>query len=93
MAANLPASSVASHEDLKVENEGPGHDLTKEEQGILAKQLDLPRVEASYWMLYRYATKSDLLIIAISAFFAIVSGVVLPLMTVSCFSRGNRWQD
>lgn len=83
MAAKLPPSSIASNEEFKLEQEGHSHDLTEAEQEILAKQLNLPPVKASYFMLYRYATKIDLLIIAISTFFAIVSGVIFPLMTVS----------
>jgi ATP-binding cassette subfamily B (MDR/TAP) protein 1 len=87
MAANLPTSSKASHEELKNEKEGQTHDLTEAEQEILAKQLYLPRVKASYFMLYRYATNADLLIIIISTLFAIVAGVIFPLMTVSAQSN------
>jgi ATP-binding cassette, subfamily B (MDR/TAP), member 1 len=83
MAANLPTSSKASHEELRNEKEGQSHDLTEAEQEILAKQLNLLRVKASYFMLYRYATNIDLFIILISTFFAIVAGVIFPLMTVS----------
>ena len=87
MAANLPTSSKASHEELRNEKEGQSHDLTKAEQEILAKQLNLPRVKASYFMLYRYATNIDLFIIIISTFFAIVAGVIFPLMTVSALPK------
>ena len=83
MAANLPTSSKASHEELRNEKEGQTHDLTEAEQEILAKQLNLPHVKASYFMLYRYATRIDLLIIIVSTIFAITSGAIFPLMTVS----------
>jgi ATP-binding cassette, subfamily B (MDR/TAP), member 1 len=87
MASNFPTPSVASHEDLKNEKGGQIHDLTEAEREILAKQLNLPPVKASYFMLYRYATNIDLLIIVISIFFAIISGVIFPLMTVSTLLR------
>jgi ATP-binding cassette subfamily B (MDR/TAP) protein 1 len=87
MATNLPASSVASNEEIKVGQEGQSQELTEAEQEILARQLSLPAVTASYLMLYRYATKIDLLIIAISSLFAIVAGAVFPLMTVSALTR------
>jgi ATP-binding cassette subfamily B (MDR/TAP) protein 1 len=87
MATILPTSSKASHEELKFGQDGHSHDLTEVEQEILASQLNLPPVKGSYWMLYRYATKTDLVIITISSFFAIVSGVIFPLMTVSASPR------
>jgi ATP-binding cassette subfamily B (MDR/TAP) protein 1 len=87
MATNLPASSVVSNEEIKVGQEGQIHQLTEAEQEILTSQLSLPPVTASYLMLYRYATKIDLLIITISSLFAIVAGAVFPLMTVSPLTR------
>ncbi|KAE8452078.1 hypothetical protein EG329_002244 [Mollisiaceae sp. DMI_Dod_QoI] len=56
--------------------------FTEEEQRILDRQLDTPDVQASFSMLYRYATKTDLAIVAVAAVCAIAAGVVLPLMTV-----------
>lgn len=56
--------------------------LTEDEQRILDRQLDTPVAKSSYFMLYRYATKVDLLIIAIAAICAIGAGAVFPLMTV-----------
>ncbi len=60
--------------------------LTEDEQRILDRQLDTPNVKASYFMLYRYATKTDLAIVAVAAVCAIAAGVVLPLMTVRYLS-------
>jgi hypothetical protein len=83
MASNLPPSSVVSHEDIKLEAQGQSHDLSQAEQDILARQLSLPPVKASYLMLYRYATKMDLLIIVFSSVCAIAAGAIFPIMTVS----------
>lgn len=87
MAGELGTPSLASHEELDLGKEKRDHDLTEEEQHILASQLSLPPVKASYWMLFRYTTKVDILIIIISAFFAIAAGTVFPLMTVSLHLR------
>lgn len=57
--------------------------LPEHEQAILKKQLDIPTVAINYIKLYRYATRVDLIIIAISSLCAIIGGAVLPLMTVS----------
>jgi hypothetical protein len=38
--------------------------------------------EITYLTLYRYATRLDLLIVALSGFCAIVSGVLVPVMPV-----------
>jgi hypothetical protein len=83
MASNLPPSSVVSHEDMKLEAQGQSHDLSQAEQDILARQLSLPPVKASYFMLYRYATRMDLLIIVVSSICAIAAGAIFPIMTVS----------
>ena len=83
MALNLPPSSVVSHEDIKLETQGQSHDLSQAEQDMLARQLNLPPVKASYFMLYRYATNMDLVIILVSSFCAIAAGAIFPIMTVS----------
>lgn len=83
MASNLPRSSVVSHEDIKLDAQGQSHDLSQAEQDILARQLSLPPLKASYFMLYRYATRMDLLIIVVSSICAIAAGAIFPIMTVS----------
>lgn len=59
------------------------HHLSEDEQRILNRQIDAPSIQASYFMLYRYATKADLAIIAISVICAVAAGAAFPLMTVS----------
>ncbi|KAJ5746120.1 ABC multidrug transporter mdr1 [Penicillium odoratum] len=58
-----------------------GH-LPEHEKEILKRQLDAPKVKISFFGLYRYASKFDLLIIAISALCAIVAGAAMPLFTI-----------
>ena len=57
--------------------------LPPEEKAIVKKQLDIPEVKVTFTTLYRYATKYDLIIVAISCICAIAGGAVMPLMTVS----------
>lgn len=58
-----------------------GH-LPPEEAEIIRRQLDMPKVELSYFSLFRFATRNDLLIMALSSVAAIIGGAVMPLMTV-----------
>jgi hypothetical protein len=62
-------------------SDGPDH-LSSDERNILQHQLSMPSVKVSYTMLYRYATKTDIFILIVSAICAIVSGATMPLMTV-----------
>jgi ATP-binding cassette subfamily B (MDR/TAP) protein 1 len=57
--------------------------LSSDEKRILDQQLLVHDVKTSYFMLYRYATKSDILIIVASALCSMASGAIMPLMTVS----------
>jgi ATP-binding cassette subfamily B (MDR/TAP) protein 1 len=56
--------------------------LPEHEAEILRRQLATPPVKVTYFRLYRYATRTDKIIIAVSAIAAIIAGAVLPLMTV-----------
>jgi ATP-binding cassette subfamily B (MDR/TAP) protein 1 len=56
--------------------------LPEHEAEILRRQLATPPVKVTYFRLYRYATRTDKIIIAVSAVAAIIAGAVLPLMTV-----------
>ena len=88
------ASSDSASDDLKTYDskivqlrEVPQGDealahLPEHEREILKRQLDIPTVAVSFPKLFRYATKWDKIIIAISAFCAIAGGAALPLMTV-----------
>ncbi|RAL10080.1 ABC multidrug transporter Mdr1 [Aspergillus homomorphus CBS 101889] len=56
--------------------------LPEHEKGILKKQLDAPDVNVSFFALFRYASRMDVLIMLVSALCAIVAGAALPLFTI-----------
>ena len=57
--------------------------LPEHEREIVKRQLDIPPINVSFKTLFRYATRNDLLIVAVSTVCAIAGGAALPLMTVS----------
>jgi ATP-binding cassette subfamily B (MDR/TAP) protein 1 len=57
--------------------------LPQHEKDILKKQLDAPVVKISFFGLYLYASKMDILILLVSAICAIAAGAAMPLFTVS----------
>lgn len=63
--------------------------LPKEEQQVLRSQLDELKANISFFGLWRYATKIDILIIVISAICAIAAGAALPLFTVCIDFHGS----
>jgi ATP-binding cassette, subfamily B (MDR/TAP), member 1 len=56
--------------------------LPADEAAVLKRQVDVPVVPTSFKQLYRYATRNDKIIVAISVICAIGGGAALPLMTV-----------
>lgn len=74
-------STIVKVEDSKDDDAAYAH-LPPNEMEIVKKQLHIPDVSVTYWTLFRYATKLDLVIIFISAICAIAGGALLPLMTV-----------
>lgn len=74
-------STIVKVEDSKDDDAAYAH-LPPNEMEIVKKQLHIPVVSVTYWTLFRYATKLDLVIIFISAICAIAGGASLPLMTV-----------
>ena len=75
-------SHIIKVPEVKKEDEAYQH-LPPHEREIVKRQLDIPTVSVTFRTLYRYATKVDLLIIAVSSVCAIAGGAVMPLMTVS----------
>ncbi|CAD6573798.1 MAG: GTPase-activating protein [Alectoria sarmentosa] len=67
--------------EVKKGEEAYAH-LPPHEKEIVKRQLDIPEVKVTFKTLYRYATRNDLIIIAISCICAIAGGAVMPLMTV-----------
>lgn len=60
----------------------PSNHLLQHEKEILKRQLDLPAIKVNYTTLFRYATKNDRIILTIAVLTAIISGALLPLLTV-----------
>ncbi|KAL8673835.1 MAG: hypothetical protein Q9168_001747 [Polycauliona sp. 1 TL-2023] len=74
-------SKVVKVGNVKEGEEAYAH-LPSHEREIVKKQLEIPSIAVNFKTLYRYATRNDLIIIAISAMAAIGGGAVMPLMTV-----------
>lgn len=66
-----------------LEGEAAYAHLPDNEREIVKRQLDVPTVKVTFVTLFRYATRNDLIFLAISAFCACAGGAVMPLMTVS----------
>lgn len=75
-------SHIIKVPEVKKEDVAYQH-LPPHEREIVKRQLDIPTVSVTFRTLYRYATKVDLIIIAVSSVCAIAGGAVMPLMTVS----------
>ena len=68
--------------EKELEDQDPYAHLPEHEATILRRQVDIPPVKVTYFMLYRYATRNDILIMIFSGFCAIAGGAVMPLMTI-----------
>ena len=67
--------------------------LPDHEKAIVKRQLDIPPVKVTFLTLYRYATRNDLIIVAISSVMAIAGGAIMPLMTVIFGQLAGLFQD
>lgn len=56
--------------------------LPEHQAEILKRQVEIPSLSKGAGVLYRYASRNDVIIIVLSAITAIASGAALPLMTV-----------
>ena len=79
-------SKVIKVGDLKQGEEAYAH-LPEHEKEVVKRQLDIPSVKVTYWTLFRYATRNDIIILVVSTICAIAGGAVMPLMTVSRLLR------
>ncbi|KAL4819493.1 P-loop containing nucleoside triphosphate hydrolase protein [Aspergillus spinulosporus] len=66
--------------------------LPEDERQVLKTQLEEIKVNISYFGLWRYATKIDILIMIISAICAIAAGAALPLFTILFGSLASSFQ-
>lgn len=67
---------------VKPDVQDPLAHLPEHERSIIKRQVDLPDVKVGIKALYRYSTRNDLIIMAVSALCSIIAGAVMPLMTV-----------
>lgn len=86
IAAESSSSNSLNKVDTKIEvhpkNQDPLRHLPENERQIIFKQLDIPEVALNWLKLFRFATKTDLVLLFISAICSIVGGAILPLMTI-----------
>lgn len=75
---------------VKDENKDPFAHLPPNEAETLRRQVHIPVVKSGWKTLYRYATRNDYLIIAVSAICSIAAGAALPLMTIVFGNRKYR---
>lgn len=83
-------SKVIKVGEVKEGEEAYAH-LPEHEKEVVKRQLDIPPVKVTYWTVFRYATRNDLIIIAISSFCAIAGGAIMPLMTVTDHNKKVNW--
>lgn len=57
------------------------------EKEIIERQLHFADIDVSFFRLFRYATASDYLVIAISSLSAMVAGAIIPLAPVRLYQR------
>ncbi|KAI1328401.1 multidrug resistance protein [Xylariaceae sp. FL0255] len=86
-------SKVVNDNDGDVDiNNDPYQHLPDHEASILKKQILTHDAKAGFATLYRYASRNDLLIIALSTVAAIIAGAALPLMTILFGSLQGKFQ-
>lgn len=56
--------------------------LPEKERAILKEQLLIPDTKVSYFTLFRYASKYDIIILLVSSLCSIAAGAALPMFTV-----------
>ncbi|KAK4543161.1 hypothetical protein LTR36_005939 [Oleoguttula mirabilis] len=78
----LDSRPPQSQKGAEQKEQDPLAHLPEHEAAILRRQLEIPPVKLSYKDLYRYATRNDLIIMAVSGICAIIGGAVMPLMTI-----------
>lgn len=94
-----PAATKLEKADSKVirpadqSDVDPYAHLPEQEALILKRQVFTPEVKAGVATLYRYSSRNDLIIMAISALCAIAGGAALPLMTVIFGNLQGTFED
>ncbi|KAJ5704564.1 hypothetical protein N7536_000253 [Penicillium majusculum] len=94
-SASTSTSTAKEHETktpVATDDDALYAHLPEHEKDILKRQLDAPLVSISYFGLYRYASRMDILIIVVSALCAIAAGAALPLFTILFGSLATAFQ-
>lgn len=86
-------SKVAAAPPKATDPEEMYRHLPADEAEVLKRQTITPELKQGVAVLYRYASRNDLIIIAVSAICAIASGAALPLMTVIFGNLQRIFQD
>ncbi|EGE04579.1 ABC multidrug transporter mdr1 [Trichophyton equinum CBS 127.97] len=86
---NSDATKSSTPEDLDAQL---AH-LPEHEREILKQQLFIPDVKATYGTLFRYATRNDMIFLAIVSLASIAAGAALPLFTVLFGSLAGTFRD
>lgn len=87
-----PAEGEQASDDASTTHDPYAH-LPEDEAAILKRQVNMPEPKYSFFHLYRYATKLDLLIITVAALCSIASGAAMPLMTIIFGGLQGVFQD
>ncbi|KAF7596284.1 GTPase-activating protein [Aspergillus hancockii] len=80
--SSRPSSSHKSDKDGDDNDDALYAHLPEHEKKILKKQLDALEVKVSFFALFRYSSRMDVLVIIVSAICAIAAGAALPLFTI-----------
>ncbi|POS71859.1 leptomycin B resistance protein pmd1 [Diaporthe helianthi] len=75
----LDSKAIKPQDDKKSD---PYAGMAPEQAEILRRQVETPDIKVGVAMLYRYATRVDLILLVIGSICAIASGAILPCMTV-----------
>lgn len=62
---------------VNINQETTGINLDETKEKILNEQVKIEQTKATYWQLYRFASKRDWFIMIIGAIFAIISGAAI----------------
>lgn len=85
--------SSGTEKNNDIENDPLGH-LPDHEATILRKQIETRDAAKVTWLsLFRFASRRDIIIVAVSSFCAIAAGAAVPLNTVILGSLAGAFQD
>lgn len=97
---NQPGDAALEKADSRVPpppyeagDDDPYRHLPPHQADLLRSQITLPELKAGFGTLYRYASRNDLMIMAVCTVCAIAAGAALPLMTVIFGNLQGTFED